>query len=89
MVAPESGGPRYLIESGVSGFLVHPSKHHAYNKPIKNLLDDAQLSARIGEQARRAVLQKSWEANNARLIEHYRGAMELVANQRANRLAVA
>ena len=89
VVAPESGGPRFLIEDGVSGYLVHPSKKHAYNKPIKHLLDDAGLHARIGEQARRAVLQKSWESNNAKLIEHYLEAMELVANQRAARVAVA
>ena len=89
VVAPESGGPRWLIESGSTGFLVHPSKKHAYHKPVKHLLDDATLRARIGEQARRAVLLKSWEANNAQLIEHYRGAMELNRIQRAAALAVA
>jgi phosphatidylinositol alpha 1,6-mannosyltransferase len=89
VVAPESGGPRFLIEDGVSGYLVHPTKKHAYNKPVKHLLDDQQLHARIAEQARRAVLTKSWEANNAALIEHYRGAMQQVADKRAARLEVA
>jgi phosphatidylinositol alpha 1,6-mannosyltransferase len=89
VVAPESGGPRFLIEDGVSGYLVHPTKKHAYNKPVKHLLDDQQLHARIAEQARRAVLAKSWEANNAALIEHYRVAMQQVADKKAARLEVA
>jgi phosphatidylinositol alpha 1,6-mannosyltransferase len=75
VVAPESGGPRFLINSGETGFLAHPTKKLGFNEAVAELAANPQLRARIGENARRAVLNKSWEANNARLIEHYRAAI--------------
>lgn len=75
VVAPESGGPRFLINSGETGFLAHPTKKLGFNEAVAELAANPQLRARIGENARRAVLNKSWEANNSRLIEHYRAAI--------------
>lgn len=75
VVAPESGGPKFLINSGETGFLAHPTKKHGFNQIVTELANNPELRARIGENARRAVLRNSWEANNARLIEHYRVAM--------------
>jgi hypothetical protein len=69
--------------------LVHPTKKQAYNRPVKHLVEDAGLRARIGEQARRAVLLKSWEANNSRLIDYYLEAMQINADQQAAQVAVA
>jgi phosphatidylinositol alpha 1,6-mannosyltransferase len=79
VVAPASGGPKFLINSGETGFLAHPTEHRAFNGVVSELATNAELRARIGENARRAVLRNSWEANNARLIEHYRSAMEFAA----------
>lgn len=89
VVAPASGGPKYLINSGETGFLAHPTQHLGFNQIVTDLVESAELRARIGENARRAVLRNSWEANNARLIEHYRSAMEFAAARKATKLELA
>jgi phosphatidylinositol alpha 1,6-mannosyltransferase len=87
LVAPNSGGPVFLIENGVSGFLAEPHGVGGYNDQVRNLLRDAGLRARIGENARRAVSGKSWEANNEQLLKHYDAAM--VAKAGAKNLELA
>jgi len=87
LVAPNSGGPVFLIENGVSGFLAEPHGVGGYNDQVRNLLRDAGLRARIGENARRAVAGKSWEANNEQLLKHYDAAM--VAKAGAKNLELA
>lgn len=82
LVAPNSGGPMFLVEHGETGYLAHPTKHKGFNELVADLLGDHTLRARIGENARRSVLKKSWEANNAVLLEHYSRAIEMKA--RAN-----
>ena len=82
LVAPNSGGPKFLVQHGENGFLAHPSKPGAFGPLVEELLTDAELRARIGENARRSVLKKSWEANNDLLLQHYGRAMELFAAQR-------
>jgi len=89
VVAPASGGPKYLINSGETGFLAHPTQHLGFNQIVTDLVESAELRARVGENARRAVLRNSWEANNARLIEHYRSAMEFAAARKATKLELA
>ena len=79
LVAPNSGGPMSLVEHGETGFLAHPTKRHGFNQLVTALLSDDSLRARIGENARRSVLKKSWEANNAVLLEHYVRAMDMKA----------
>ena len=82
VVAPASGGPKFLINSGETGFLAHPTEEFGFNQVVTELAKNPELRARIGENARRAVLRNSWEANNARLIERYRLAM--AENQKLN-----
>jgi len=53
------------------------------------LLADDTLRAQIGEQARRSVLKKSWEANNAKLLDYYARAIELNALKKAKSLELA
>lgn len=79
LVAPNSGGPMFLVEDGETGYLAHPTKRHGFNDTVAKLLADQSLRARIGENARRSVLKKSWEANNAVLLEHYVRAMDMKA----------
>ena len=71
-----------MINSGETGFLTHPTQEFGFNQVVTELANNPELRARIGENARRAVLRNSWEANNARLIEHYRLAM--AENQKLN-----
>jgi len=95
VVAPESGGPKFLINSGETGYLAHPTQKFGFNQTVAELAANPQLRARIGENARRAVLNKSWEANNARLIEHYRDAIAtqkhrlMLANMKDSNLELA
>jgi phosphatidylinositol alpha 1,6-mannosyltransferase len=83
LVAPRSGGPIFLVEHGETGFLANPVGRGAYTPLVAALLADDELRARIGENARRSVLKKSWEANNAVLLEYYGRAIEI--SKAANR----
>lgn len=86
VVAPARGGPRFIIQSGINGFLVNPDEENAYRKVVLELIADANLRKEIGLNARNAVADKSWTANNAQLFEHYQNAIEIKdANQ--NRVA--
>jgi len=86
VVAPAAGGPKFLIEDGVSGRLAEPFAKHGFTKIVRELVADADLRSRIGEGARRAVLKKSWAANNAKLLEFYNEAITLNAAKRASAL---
>lgn len=85
VVAPNSGGPKYLIEDGETGFLANPKGVGNYQKLIRKLLDDSSMSERIGAQARAAVSKKSWEANNAKLIDYYQLAIEMASSKRTTK----
>jgi phosphatidylinositol alpha 1,6-mannosyltransferase len=89
LVAPNSGGPMFLVDHGETGYLAHPTKAEAFTPLVAGLLADDTQRARIGENARRAVLKKSWEANNAVLLEHYGRAMELNVLAKAAQLELA
>ena len=89
VLAPNSGGPKFLIESGASGFLVDPEIPEGFTPVLDSLLADPELAARIGEAGRRRVLDKSWEANNAKLLEFYAAAIEQVRATDPRRLLVA
>jgi phosphatidylinositol alpha 1,6-mannosyltransferase len=70
VVAPASGGPRFLIDHGTSGYLADPQDSASFVGYVQRLADDAALRARMGESARRSVAHKSWAANNALLLKH-------------------
>jgi phosphatidylinositol alpha 1,6-mannosyltransferase len=84
LVAPRSGGPVHLVRHGETGFLAHPTAVGGFNQLVADLVADAELRARVGEQARRAVLNKSWEANNAQLLDYYESAIARVANRKVS-----
>jgi phosphatidylinositol alpha 1,6-mannosyltransferase len=70
VVAPASGGPRFLIDHGTSGFLANPTDPANFVEHVRRLTEDSGLRARMGEAARRSVANKSWAANNAILLKH-------------------
>jgi phosphatidylinositol alpha 1,6-mannosyltransferase len=79
VVAPASGGPRFLIDHGTSGFLADPAKPAHFVELVQQLTADAFLRARMGEAARRSVSNKSWAANNALLMKHLRHTCNFAA----------
>jgi phosphatidylinositol alpha 1,6-mannosyltransferase len=89
VIAPFAGGPKFLIESGVSGYLVDHQLPNGFTPVLENLLADDKLMARIGEGGRRKVLDKSWSANNAKLLELYASAMEITKQSVPSELLVA
>jgi phosphatidylinositol alpha 1,6-mannosyltransferase len=83
VVAPAAGGPKFLIEDGVSGKLAEPFAKHGFTQIVRDLVEDADLRAKLGEGARRAVIKKSWQANNAKLLECYNEAIAINSAKRA------
>ncbi len=75
VVAPNMGGPRFLIEDGVNGFLANPSGQGDYLRLVKKLVDDDKLQKTMATAARASVAAKSWESNNAKLVEFYQQAI--------------
>ena len=84
VVAPRSGGPIHLIDSGVDGILFDVNSTDSPRIAVQHLVDDAGLRSRMGEAGRRRVLGKSWEAVNDELTHHYD-----VARARVKRPALA
>lgn len=89
VIAPFAGGPKFLIEDGVSGYLVDHRLVNCFSPVLNTLLADKELMARIGEGGRRRVLNNSWAANNIRLLEFYASAMEMTKQSITSELLVA
>ena len=83
VVAPAAGGPKFLVEDGVSGFLAEPFQKHGFTKTVRALVEDQELRAKLGEGARRAVIKKSWQANNDKLLEFYNEAIAINETKRS------
>ena len=77
VIAPNVGGPKFLIEDGESGLLANPEGQGGYKKLVKSLLENPETAKKLGSNSRRAVSSKSWESNNAKLIDYYTQAVEL------------
>ena len=89
VLAPSAGGPKFLIETGVSGYLIDPDLTNGFTPVLAQLLADEALQAQIAEGGRRSVLDKSWSANNAKLLEFYASAMEMNKQNLLSELLVA
>jgi len=89
VLAPNAGGPKFLIENGASGYLLDPEMKNAYPDKLTVLLADEELRQRIAEGGRRSVLNKSWQANNAKLFEFYGKALAMHGVETSEQLQVA
>ncbi|MEY4499551.1 MAG: hypothetical protein RL319_539 [Actinomycetota bacterium] len=81
VVAPDRGGPSYLVESSVTGYLVDPEKENSYRDRVLRLALDTDLRMAIGESARNSVHGKSWKVNNQKLFELYESAVRHKSNR--------
>jgi glycosyltransferase involved in cell wall biosynthesis len=68
VVASAVDGNRELIRDGVSGYLVLPGDADAFAERIDEIIDDVELTRRLGEQAHRDVLERF---NVQRMIDAY------------------
>jgi len=89
VLAPSAGGPKFLIETGVSGYLIDPELTNGFTLVLAQLLADESLQTQIAEGGRRSVQDKSWSANNAKLLEFYASAMEMNKQNLLSELLVA
>lgn len=74
VVAPDVGGPRDIVDHGVTGFRYPGEDDAALRSQVADLVADPALRERMGEAGRRAVLSRSWDAVCAQLLEHYEQA---------------
>ena len=75
VIAANRGGPRHLINDGITGFLVEPGRWGAYRDVVEMLITNPSRRQILGTAARAAVEKKSWTANNTELLEHYARVM--------------
>lgn len=75
VIAPTKGGQRHLIRDGVDGFLVDHATWGAFRDKVSRLVADDVLRRQVSQQARNAVLGKTWENNNERLLAYYERAL--------------
>jgi phosphatidylinositol alpha 1,6-mannosyltransferase len=89
VIAPDAGGPKFLIESGVSGYLMDPTKVGCYRQQLLEVMADSELRSKLAEGGRRAVLNKSWKENNNKLFELYQQAIKVSNKEELEQLQIA
>ena len=66
-----------IVEEAECGFAVDPLDLDAVEGVIRQLLDDAELRQKLGENGRKAVLARySWEREGEKLVDFYRELLE-------------
>jgi glycosyltransferase involved in cell wall biosynthesis len=72
VIASDQGQISEVIQKGVNGLLVPPGDAQALAAALKKLMDDPDLRARLGQQARQDAIKKhSWEHYITRLEQVY------------------
>lgn len=77
VVAPEIGGPRDLIDHGVTGLLYAPGSTTAMASAVGRLVDDPLERAAMGGRGRSLVAGRTWSRIGDELLDHYRAAISL------------
>jgi glycosyltransferase involved in cell wall biosynthesis len=60
VIVSDLGGPKELVEDGVSGIVTKALDADDFARAISRLAGDAKLRARMGDKARRGVIDRSW-----------------------------
>jgi glycosyltransferase involved in cell wall biosynthesis len=69
VVAPDTEPIASVVSHGENGLLFNPDEESALEQCLEQALTSADLRTALGENARRAVLERhTWEANAARLL---------------------
>lgn len=72
LVATTAGAFPEVVEDGLSGLLVPPGDVAALASAIERLLDDAELRARLGQEARQRIVERfSWRQTGVRTVALY------------------
>lgn len=60
VIVSDLGGPKELVEDGVNGIVTKAHDADDFARAINQLTGDAKLRARMGEKARKSVVDRSW-----------------------------
>jgi phosphatidylinositol alpha 1,6-mannosyltransferase len=71
VVAPASGGPLDLVRHGHNGWLYPAAKPRLIRGAVEVLVRETALRRTMGDQARRSVERRTWEAIGDELVAHY------------------
>jgi phosphatidylinositol alpha 1,6-mannosyltransferase len=71
-VAPAAGGLLDLVRPGENGLLFAPGSADELAECVRTLQQQPPLRQRMGEEARRSVEGRTWEAVGQELVQHYR-----------------
>ncbi|PRX45582.1 phosphatidylinositol alpha 1,6-mannosyltransferase [Prauserella shujinwangii] len=77
VLAPAAGGPKDLVRHGRTGYLL-PVEPTAFERELLARVAELRhdgVRARMGEQARRAVLGRTWPAVCQELVGHYEAVL--------------
>ncbi len=80
VIASQVGGLPYAVQDGASGLLVEPGQPTALAGALEELLDDANLRARLGRQAAIRAEEFGWRAITDNILEVYQ-SLTLPANR--------
>lgn len=75
VVAVAEGGPRQLVENGVTG-LLRPPRADAIADALVRLAANPERRRRLADAARREVAARTWERSMERLAAGYRRALD-------------
>ena len=89
VIAPNAGGPKHLLEHGVSGLLVDPARPNGYRNAVQAVIEDKNLRTNLSQAAIYSVAGRSWSANNAKLLQYYRDAQLAVRGLRVEQIELA
>ncbi|MEY2548967.1 MAG: hypothetical protein QOD64_1549 [Verrucomicrobiota bacterium] len=60
VIVSDIGGPKELVDDGRTGFVTKAHDPDDFARAIERITGDASLRARMGEEARRQVIDRSW-----------------------------
>ncbi|MEY2572660.1 MAG: hypothetical protein QOJ87_873 [Verrucomicrobiota bacterium] len=60
VIVSDIGGPKELVDDGRTGFVTKAHDPEDFARAIERISGDASLRARMGEEARRQVIDRSW-----------------------------
>jgi glycosyltransferase involved in cell wall biosynthesis len=60
VIVSDLGGPKELVENGVSGIITKAHDADDFARAIARLAGDAKMRARMGDKARQSVIDRSW-----------------------------
>jgi glycosyltransferase involved in cell wall biosynthesis len=60
VIVSDLGGPKELVDDGRTGFVTKAHDADDFARAIERMSSDASLRARMGEEARRQVIDRSW-----------------------------